>query len=57
MTSPGAALAAMRRDRVVICAHCGRSFTAKDLRAKFCSNRCKQADKYQRSKQQKAEKR
>ena len=50
MTSPGAALAAMRRDRVVICAHCGRSFTAKDRRAKFCSNACKQADAYRRGK-------
>jgi endogenous inhibitor of DNA gyrase (YacG/DUF329 family) len=50
MTTPGAALAAMRRDRVVICAHCGRSFTAKDIRAKFCSNACKQADAYARGK-------
>lgn len=50
MTSLGAALAAMRRDRVVICAHCGRSFTAKDSRAKFCSNACKQADAYRRGK-------
>ena len=50
MTSPGAALAAMRLDRVVICAQCGRSFTAKDSRAKFCSNACKQADAYRRGK-------
>ena len=50
MTSPGAVLAAMRRDRIVICAQCGRSFTAKDSRAKFCSNACKQADAYRRGK-------
>jgi len=48
--TPGAALAAMRPDRRVTCAHCGASFTAKDPRARFCSNRCKQADKYARAK-------
>jgi hypothetical protein len=50
MTSPGAALAALRKDRVVTCAHCGATFKAKDSRARFCSNHCRQADKYARSK-------
>ena len=50
MTSPGATLAALRKDRLVVCAHCGATFTAKDSRARFCSNRCRQADKYQRMK-------
>ena len=51
MTTPGALLAAMRKDRAVTCAHCGAGFTAKDPRAKFCSNRCRQAAKYQRVKE------
>ena len=50
MTSPGAALAAMRQDRQVVCAQCGQTFTAKDSRARFCSNRCRQADAYARGK-------
>lgn len=52
--SPGAAIAAMRPDRQVVCQECGKVFTAKDSRAKFCSNRCRQADKYRREKQAKA---
>jgi predicted nucleic acid-binding Zn ribbon protein len=43
-------LAAMRPDRQVTCQVCGKSFTAKDGRAKFCSNACKQRDKYRRHK-------
>lgn len=50
MTSPGAALSALRPDRQVVCAWCGKVFTAKDSRARFCSNRCRQADKYARVK-------
>ena len=34
----------------VTCQMCGVVFTARDTRAKFCSNRCRQADKYQRQK-------
>lgn len=49
-SNPGAALAAMRPDRQVTCAHCGAAFTAKDSRAKFCGNACKQADAYARGK-------
>ena len=48
MTTPGAILSAMRKDRAVFCAHCGAGFTAKDPRARFCSNRCRQAAKYRR---------
>lgn len=51
MTTPGALLSAMRTDRQVTCAHCGAGFTAKDPRAKFCSNRCRQAAKYQKIKE------
>lgn len=54
MTSPAAALRAMRPIRAYTCAHCGRGFAASDQRAKFCSNRCRQAAKYQRSKAAKA---
>lgn len=48
--TPGAQLQAMRPSRAVICAHCGAVFTAKDTRAKFCSNRCRQANKYLKAK-------
>lgn len=48
MTTPGAQLQAMRPSRAVICAHCGAVFTAKDTRATYCSNRCRQAEKYRR---------
>ena len=50
MTSPGATLAAMRPTRSFVCAWCGRAFMAKDTRAKFCSNRCRQANKYKKMK-------
>ena len=49
MTNPGHALQALRPLRTVTCAVCGKDFTARDTRAKFCSNRCKQADKYRRT--------
>jgi len=49
-TTPGAALAAMRPTRAYRCLVCGTSFTAKDRRAKYCSERCKQAAKYRRAK-------
>ena len=56
MTSPGAALQALRPTITVTCQVCGRAFTAKDRRAKYCSNRCQQAAKYRRMKNSKAEK-
>ncbi len=52
--SPGAALQALRRVRCLSCAHCGASFTAKDPRATYCSNRCRQAAKYQKIKDRRA---
>ena len=52
--TPGAALAAMRPTRAYRCLVCGASFTAKDRRAKYCSERCKQAAKYRRTKKIKA---
>jgi predicted nucleic acid-binding Zn ribbon protein len=51
--SPGAALAAMRPTRTYRCQVCGTTFTAKDRRAKYCSERCKQAAKYRRTKEAK----
>jgi len=48
--SPGAALAAMRPAITVTCQVCGKVFTARDRRAKYCSNRCQQAAKYRRMK-------
>ena len=56
MTSPGAALSAMRKDRVVTCIVCGKTFTAKDTRAMYCSNRCKQEAKYKKNKLRKLDK-
>lgn len=48
--SPAAALRALRPVKSYNCAHCGRGFTATDSRARYCSNRCRQAVKYQRAK-------
>jgi predicted nucleic acid-binding Zn ribbon protein len=46
---PGAALAAMRRTTWHHCPVCSKRFSGTS-RAKFCSNACKQKDKYRRSK-------
>jgi hypothetical protein len=54
MNSPGAALSALRRTTWHICPVCGASFLAL-TRAKFCSNRCKQQDKHERTKRAKLE--
>ena len=48
--TPGSLLQAMRPSRSVTCAHCGAVFPAKDPRATYCSNKCRQAAKYQRQK-------
>jgi hypothetical protein len=40
------ALANCRPLRAVVCAECSNKFQARDSRAKFCSNRCRQAHKY-----------
>jgi predicted nucleic acid-binding Zn ribbon protein len=48
--TPGAALAAMRPTRAYRCQVCGATFTAQDRRAKYCSEKCKQAAKYRRAK-------
>jgi len=45
------ALANQRPLRSVQCAECGKTFTARDPRARFCSNRCRQAAKYRRVKE------
>jgi hypothetical protein len=54
MTSPGSALAAMRKTGPVTCSVCGQVFQARlnvtTKGARFCSNRCKQQDKYRRRK-------
>lgn len=52
--SPGAALRAFRPVKTYTCQECGKAFQASDDRAKFCSNRCQQADKYRRAKAAKA---
>ena len=56
MTSPAAALRAMRPVLNYTCVRCGRGFTASDARARYCSNRCRQAAKYQRNKAARAAK-
>lgn len=43
-------LSKMRPLREVECKECGETFKARDSRAMFCSNKCKQRDKYRRSK-------
>lgn len=53
MTTPGAALRAMRPDRTVICDWCWTAFRASDTKAAYCSNRCRQAAKYARKKAEK----
>ena len=54
--TPAAALRAMRPVKSYTCAVCGAGFTASDARAKYCSNRCRQAAKYQRNKAARAAK-
>ena len=44
------ALSLMRELRDVECKECGETFKARDSRAMFCSNKCRQRDKYRRSK-------
>ena len=44
------ALSLKRPQRDVECSECREMFKARDSRAKFCSNKCKQRDKYRRSK-------
>ena len=44
------ALSLKRPLREVTCAECGDPFKARDGRAKFCSNKCRQRDKYRKSK-------
>ena len=46
----GKALAACRVPKTFFCAVCSVEFTALN-RAKFCSNRCKQKDKYYKNKE------
>lgn len=48
--SPAALLASMRPVNTYVCQHCGQVFQSRDTRAKFCGNRCRQADKYAREK-------
>ena len=50
MTHPAATLRALRPVKPYICAQCGCGFTASDERARYCSNRCRQAAKYARLK-------
>lgn len=50
MTSPASALRAMRPVKTYTCIQCGCRFTASDNRARYCSNRCRQAAKYARMK-------
>jgi ribosomal protein L34E len=49
--TPGQQLAALRKKVRHVCAECGEPFEAIKT-ARFCSNACKQRDKYRRSKQQ-----
>lgn len=48
-------LAAMRKAREVTCSVCESKFQAVDGKAKYCSNKCKQAAKYARKPKQAVE--
>lgn len=48
--TPGAMLRSLRPVKSYACQQCGKVFTASDARATYCSNACRQAAKYQRSK-------
>lgn len=39
--SPGAVLNALRKKRELTCVFCGKGFVAMDVKAMFCSTRCK----------------
>lgn len=41
-SSPGAALAALRKPKPGVCRVCEAAFVTLDSRALYCSNRCKQ---------------
>lgn len=49
MYNPGHDLGAMRRRINHVCPICGRTFVA-IRKARFCSNRCRQAEKYRKTK-------
>ena len=46
--NPGQLLAGMKKSKTYNCVVCSSEFTAKDKRALYCSNKCKQAAKYSR---------
>lgn len=48
-------LSKMRPLRDVECKECGETFKARDSRAMFCSNKCKQRDKYRRLKSERSQ--
>jgi len=48
-----AALANMRPMRHVECGECGKTFTARDKRAKYCSNACRKRHDYRVKKEAK----
>ena len=54
MTTPGALLRSLRPVKSYTCRQCGKSFQASDVRARYCSNACMQAAKYERNKAKKS---
>lgn len=50
--NPAQQLAAMRKVREVTCSVCESKFQAVDGKAKYCSNKCRQAAKYARKPKQ-----
>lgn len=53
--NPAQQLAAMRKAREVTCSVCESKFQAVDSKARYCSNKCKQAAKYARKPRQAVE--
>ena len=54
MTTPGAQLRSLRPVKTYVCKQCGKAFQASDSRARYCSNACQQAAKYERLKAKKS---
>ena len=49
-SSAGRQLESFKKSKLFNCAVCETEFTAKDVKAKYCSNKCRQRAKYLRSK-------
>jgi hypothetical protein len=49
-----AALSSANHPREIICPVCGQPFVARNVRARFCSNACRQKNKYRLAREKRA---